>query len=218
MSRGFAAANVTASESDHVRPLDFVELALDSGVVRAHNGVGTFSWGGNDWVGLGAFLSMAPIEEDDDGSAKRFWVRLNAFDDAILAEALTEEVYKRQVTVYTGFLDDSGALAADPHDSMWSGFGDSMLIHYGDESFIALDCELEVALDHVPNGGRFNDEDQQRRFSGDTGFEFLDQQIDSRVHWGPGGATVVMGVSATGVRNIDRGGVRPEDRTRRTSR
>jgi len=195
VSRGFVAANVTAASSSHVRPIDFAEVAFDSGTVRAHNGVGTITWGGNDWLGAGSFLSMGPIEEGDDAVARRFWIRLNGFDSAVLAEALTQEVYKRAVTVYTGFIGDDGALVADPHSSIWSGFADSMPIVYGEQSHIVLECELEVARDHVANGSLFTDEDQQKRYSGDTGFEYLDQMIDARIHWGPNGRSVQFGVS-----------------------
>ncbi len=200
MSRSLAAANVTASEAAHVRPIDFAEIQFDSGTLRIHNGLGDITWNSLLWTGAGGLVGLGPIIEATDSAPRRFWMQLNAVDSSVLTEALEQEVYRRLVTVYTGFLNAAGVLVTDPHDNMYSGFADGMPVSVGGPiDSIRLECELEVALDHRANGARFTDEDQQDLYSGDTGFEYLPQMIQARPHWGPGGHSVNFGVSVGAV-------------------
>lgn len=198
MSRGLAAANLTAAQALHVRPLFFVELQFDTATMYVHNGVGSYVWGGQTWQGLGAMGTVSAIESGADLTAYGVKMELYAFDPTVLAEASNEAVYKRAVKIYQGFLNENGALVADPH-VIWSGFGDHMSISLGGESdTVTLACESELAFLDRANGARFTDEDQQQRYSGDTAFRYLPQMVDAMVIWGPGGQFTRFGSSGSG--------------------
>lgn len=193
MSRGLASTNITASQAAHVIPVLFVEIVFDSQTLRIHDHVGPITWGGNTFLGGGAFVEMSPIEESDDRTPYRVWMRLNALNQAIVDEALGTEVYQRPATVYLGFLNEHGALVADPDewDSFWC---DNFEFHFGEDvSTITLNAESDLARDQIANGLMFSDGDQQKLFSGDTGFQFLAQMVDARVYWGPGGREATAG-------------------------
>lgn len=201
MSRSNAAANTTASQAAHVRPITFVKLEFDSGTLRLHNGVGRYEWGLDDssppatavWTGLGAIVSISPIKENDQLSPQRVSFALNALDQTLLDELDSEELFERVVTVYWGYLGDDGALTADP-DERWRGFMDHSEISLGEVDAIHLHCESEMVRDFRANGGMFTEEDQQERYSGDVGFQYLDQMAaNPRVHWGPNGERVFFG-------------------------
>ena len=66
MTRLISNINIDASKADIVRPIYFAELFYDSGIIRVHTGVGTVTWGGNDYLGLGNFAGASDIEEDGE--------------------------------------------------------------------------------------------------------------------------------------------------------
>lgn len=192
MSRGNASANTTASLANHLRPIVFIEFQFDSGTLRLHNGIGTYTWNSQEWTGAGELGEIGPIEDSDQNSPYRVWFRLNGLNDDLLAEARAQEIFERLVIVYLGYLDDAGNLVADP-DERWRGYMDTMPISRGQVNAITLNAETELVRDFRANGSLFTDEDQQARYSGDIGFEFLDQMIDAQVQWGPGGESVRFG-------------------------
>lgn len=187
MSRGLSASNLAAAEALHVRPLFFVELVFDAATVRIHNGVGTYTWNSQSWTGLGALGSVSTLEEGIELSPYSMSLELWALDPTILAQATTEPVFNRAVTIYQGFLDESGQLIDTPH-TLWSGLGDhTALALGGDRDLVSLVCESELRFLDQANGSRFTDEDQQARYSGDVALEYLPQMVDASVVWGPGG-------------------------------
>lgn len=184
MSRGLATANATASTQNHVRPLLFVELQFAGGTSYLHNGLGTYSWGGHSWLGYGALGSIGPIEEGDTLSPYAVELTLSGVDSTLLTQAQTADIFERRVIIYIGFIDDNGALTADP-DELWSGSMEHMTISLGGEvDSITLTAESELIAHSFANGALFTDEDQQKRYSGDTFFEFQDQIQKARVQWG----------------------------------
>lgn len=192
MSRGLSSLNATAASQRHVRPITFLELQFASGTLRLHNGVGTYTWGGQTWIGVGNLGTMSDVEETDELSAYRVSYQLSGINSAILTEALGEQIYERLVIRYEGFIDDNGALVDTPHE-LRRDFMDTMEIaRGGDMDTITLHCESEHIRDTRAPGGMFSDEDQQVLFSGDTGFQFLPQMIDAQIHWGPGGDRVTF--------------------------
>jgi hypothetical protein len=184
---------VNAAKAAHVRPIVFLELQFVSGTVRLHNAVGTYTWGGQDWLGVGALGEIAPVEEADGQSPYRIAYRLNGLNSTILQEAINEEVFERLAIRYDGFIGDDGKLVADP-DETRRDLMDTMEVIRGDEmEGVVLNCESELVRDTQAPGGLFTDEDQQALYSGDTGFKYLAQMIDAKVHWGPGGIGVRFG-------------------------
>jgi hypothetical protein len=68
MSRGFPAAVATALAQQHVAIVSFAKLEFPSGTVYVHNSLGTYTWGGQDWLGVGDLGSISQVEEGLDVS------------------------------------------------------------------------------------------------------------------------------------------------------
>jgi hypothetical protein len=196
MTRGLSAGNLSAIAQSHIRPIVFVKLEFDGGTEYVHNAVGTFTWGSQTWTGIGAVGQISALEEGLDLSPFGVTMQLNALNPDLMAIATGEEVFNRRVTIYIGYLDENGALVADPQER-WSGYMDHVSIRLGGEDGIMLQCENDFRFFDRANGSLFTDEDQQRRYPGDVFFEFLDQMIDAQITWGPGGGTSRLGVPAT---------------------
>ena len=63
MSRGFPSNVLTALSSDHVALVTFAKLEFPSGTLYLHNSLGTYTWGGNDWLGTGDLGEISQLEE-----------------------------------------------------------------------------------------------------------------------------------------------------------
>jgi len=189
VSRGLAAANVTASEASHVRPVRFIEIRLGAGTQYLHNAVGPYTWGGHTWDGIGDLAAISPIEEGEDLTPFAVRYTLSGINSSFLLAAQGIQIYRRRVIDYIGFIGDDGLLVADPGE-IWSGAMQTMPISLGGGvDAITLNAETELISHRQANGSLFTDEDQQKRFSGDKAFEFLPQIQDARIQWGPNGAS-----------------------------
>lgn len=182
MSRDLTSAAITEIGGTHVRPVMFAMLDFDSGTLYLHDGIGTYTWGGHDWVGLGDFGGVELIEEGEDATPYAVRLRLSGIDTAIAAEALGESYYLRDVALYVGFLNASNVLVDTP-DTIWTGQMDVMDVQAGAESAILLTCESYLAkLDRI--GGRlFSDAELRGTYSTDTFFKYLPRMQELKLIW-----------------------------------
>ena len=197
MSRNLASNTATSYAASHVNPILFVKLDFDSalpnetGTIRLHNGIGTYTWDANDgagnqsWYGTGNLGQISTIEEGDKVSPYNIELTLSGLDATIVTEAVTETYYQRPVTLYIGALNDSDQLVATP-DVIWTGFIDTMNAVLGgsDGDSVRLVAESELAMfDRSPNL-LYTNAQQQSDSSGDTFFTHLQEMEDITLDWG----------------------------------
>jgi hypothetical protein len=188
MSRDINAALLTASTDEVFRPVVFVDLGFDSGTVYVHNGIGTITWGGNPYLGVGDFGAIDAIDEGPDISPYSITLMLSGLDSSLMDEAENQDYYLRPIAIYLGGLDADGALVADP-DEIWSGFMDVMEYVIGSENAIKLTCESAMAVFDRVNASLYTNESQQAAHTGDTIFEYLTQMQDAKLNWNGKGVT-----------------------------
>ena len=186
MSRGLSTAIVNALKDDVVRPVTFARLDFSSSTLYLHDSIGTFTWGGNDWLGVGDFGSVSAIEEGTDISPYSITLTLSGLDSTIadIGSAGTEDYYLRDVDIYLGLLDEDEALIEDP-SPIWSGFMDVMTLVTGTQSnnSIALTCESELAKIDRSADLKYTHVQQQRVNSNDLFFEYLHEIEGVKILW-----------------------------------
>lgn len=191
MSRGLSTAIVNALKADVVRPVTFAKLSFSSSTLYLHDSIGTFTWGGNDWLGLGDFGSISQIEEGSDISPYNITLTLSGLDSTIsdIGSAGTEDYYLRDVDIYLGLLDADEDLIEDPN-LIWSGFMDVMTLVTGsDNNSIQLSCESELAkIDRSANLKYTHVQqqrvgDEQSPSVNDKFFEYLHEIEGVKILW-----------------------------------
>lgn len=182
MGRAISAALITASTSDIFRPVVFLDLNFDSGMVCAHNDIGTLTFGGNDYLGVGDFGHIEAVKEGPLLSPYSIALLLSGMDSDMMDEAENQDYFLREATIYVGGLDGDGALVDDP-DEIWSGFMDHMAYTIGAQNLIKLTCESAMAIFDRSNGKRNSNEQQQLDHSGDLLFEYVHLMEDAKVVW-----------------------------------
>ena len=184
MSRSFSASVKNALKSNTVRIVMFAELDFSSGILYVHDGIGTYTWGSEDWLGVGDFGSISSIEEGSEVSPYSINLTLSALDTTMAGAALTEDYFMRDVTVYMGILDEDDALIDTPVQ-VWAGFMDVMTITAGSSGgdSITLIAESELSKFDRSRNLKYTHANQQKKDSTDLFFEFLKDIEGVKVRW-----------------------------------
>ena len=199
MSRGFPSNVLTALSAQHVALVTFAKLEFPSGNLYLHNSIGTYTWGGEDWLGTGDLGEISEIEEGADVSPYKITLSLSGLDPDISAAALTEDYYLQPVTVYLGVLDFSDDLIADP-TIVWEGAMDQMTVSVGAESgdVISLTAESELARFNKASNLKYTNAQLQKDFSGDLGFDLMADIDGAKLRWGDAASNAIIGTPRPG--------------------
>ena len=199
MSRGFSSAINTALQSSTVRLVTFADLDFASGNLYVHDGLGTYTWGGNNWLGVGDFGGISSVEEGTEVSPYSLNLTLSGLDAGLVATALTENYFMRNVKVYLGLLDANDALIETPNQ-IWSGFMDVMSITAGASGgdSISLTCESELGKFDRSSNLKYTHANQQKKDSTDLFFEFLKDIEGVKISWGKAGSGTGVGGNSGG--------------------
>jgi hypothetical protein len=183
MSRDLTAAVQSAVISDTVRPCRLFYADFESGPIYLHDGVGTLTWDGNNYSGVGHYGGISQVEEDSEQSASAVSFYLTGIDSSLISTALGEHYQGRDIVSYIAFLNPDGQIILDPVIE-FKGRMDNMDIRLGKTATIELRAADERADWDRPRIGRWNNADQHARFPDDKGFEFAEETNNKEIRWG----------------------------------
>lgn len=184
MSRGLSGPNQAQVALDHVTEVTLVKLDFDS-PVYIHSGIGTITYNLDDYLGVGKLGAVSNTTEREQPTPTALKLSLSGVDAGLVSEALDAGNFGDRVEVYVGFRADDGTLVDDPIP-VWAGTYDYARATGGQNNVIELTCQHDLAVLNKVQGGRFSDEDQQLRYSGDTGFQFVSNMAGLKLTWGGG--------------------------------
>ena len=191
MSRDISAANLTEINAAHLHQIIMVKLEFDT-PLYIHSGIGTIIYNANSYLGVGQFGNVSNMTETEVLRPTSLTLSLSGVDSNLITEALDSGDYGDVITIYNGYRQDDGTLVADPL-LIWRGFFDFASISQGDQSIVSITVQHDLAILNEIDGSRFTDEDQQVRFSGDIGFEYVADMAGLKLLWG--GRVVIAGES-----------------------
>lgn len=179
-----SSTNQSTAEAAHLEHVHFVALDVPSGYVRLHTRIGTVTWGGNSWLGVGKLGDISDIDEDAMLRPSGVTVTLTGVDSDLITSAMTEKYHGRAIAVYEGFLNTSTmALVADP-EIKFSGLMDYMSITLGEGTgSISIQAEGELARWQRHNNSLYTHESQQALYSGDRGFDQIPYTMNRKIDW-----------------------------------
>jgi len=184
VTRTIDVATQAASEADTIQPVYFVKLEFDSADVNFHSQIGDITFAGDTYTGTGRLGGIDQVNEDSELARTPINVTLSGIPTDLVAILLNEQYQSRPATVYLGFLDlTTRVLVADPI-VLYRGLMDTPTIQQGPTLSISLSIESRFAQWDRPLSRRYNNADQQARFPGDKGLEFVEQATDKQIPWG----------------------------------
>ena len=184
MSREIGSTNTASAEGASVEPVALLKLDLDD-PVYAHSGVGVIEYDGNDYIGVGLLGSVTAPSETDELGPQPVTFGMSQIDANLMQYAMSAANYGDEATLYRGYRQDDGTLVSDPY-IVWAGTVESTGAKVGPGGQIGITCNHDLAaLDQI-NGGRYTDEDQQDKYSGDKFFSHIADIPTLKLLWGGG--------------------------------
>ena len=183
MTRGWSAANQTAIAADVVRPVNLVKIEFATGTIYYSDSDRDIVFDGFTYLGTGTLAGFSSVEEGNEIQTYTITLSLSGIPSNVISLALTEDFQNRFCTMYTGFLNDSYALIADPIE-MFKGRINQMNLESGDTSTVSLTVESRLVDWERPRVRRYNNSDQQVEYASDKGFEFVPQMVEKELIWG----------------------------------
>ena len=184
MSRGLSAANQTEVAATHLQEVTLVKFEFDTPAYM-HNGMGTITFDGNDYLGVGDFSTSGGSRESESLGPLTMTYTLSAVDSTLLAEAVDSGNFGDVITEYIGYRNDDGTLVADPWIAN-KGKYDHASISLGTDNSITITAHHDLAVLAEIDGRKFSDEDQQAEYTGDLGLEHAVAAEFVRLVWGGG--------------------------------
>lgn len=177
----------TAVASDVVAPFVAFYGDFPSAPVRIWSGVGTLTFGGNNYSGMGEFLSADVVQEAIDGAAAGISVTLSGIPSGVFDPVTIDHYHGRAATMYLGcFNPDTGSVLADPI-TLFAGSMDSDEVKDdGSTSTVTIRAEHRLADLLRKRNYRYTQESHHalRGATTDLGFEFVPSLQESQIQWG----------------------------------
>jgi hypothetical protein len=189
MTRDLSATNEAAAQANVIAPVLFLDLGFDSGTVRVHSWTGSITWGGNTYSGVGQFGQVTPVEEDSELSRTPITLTLSGIpldgeDSELISAVLNEHYQGRTATLYLGYLDTDTLQLQDDPFILYRGRIDVPDIDDDETLTVSISVESRFAAWDRPNISRYNNADQQSRYPGDLGLQYVEQSTEKQIAWG----------------------------------
>ena len=182
MSRDLSTAVNAALAAEHVPYVMFVYLATDN-PLRITNAPYTINWSGHDWIGAGLLGSIGEVEEGSDLQMYGISLTLSGIPPEYISTALGSHYQGRACQVWLAPLNAAMQIITDPI-MVFSGRLDVMSVELGQTATITVTAESRLTDWNRPKISRYTHEDQQLRYPGDKGLEFVAKTAEMELVWG----------------------------------
>lgn len=174
-----------------VRLSYLVFLDFDAEPMRLWTGYGQIVSGGFTWTGVGGLGSISGLEQAVNGEAPETTLILSGVDSDIVRltrDEFTAKARNKLVRVYVQFhneIDDTPLTLYDDPYPIWSGRMKTARFELQSEGVRRINVAVEslFALRSRPNSSMYTSSDQQQRFAGDKGFDYVPTLLNKVVTW-----------------------------------
>lgn len=169
------------------RPLLLLaEIDHPDGLVRAHTGVGTITFKGHDWLGVGIFGSVGPVTISTETVIQEVAFELSGIEPTEeTLQFLNANVRNREATVWLAAIGGDGQIVRDPYELMRAqlDYQTQEADHESGEVKISIVARsgfytLERAIDEA-----WTAEDQARLYPSDTGLDLITSLQSKEILW-----------------------------------
>jgi hypothetical protein len=169
-----AALLVRIQAGEQIPLVQLVEMQLTSTIYLTTAGH-QLSWNGHTWLPAG--LGSVEAIEDASGEVQALQFAMPGVTSEQLAIALVEPVEGKTVRVYDALVDPGTGLVADAVLA-WAGTLNVPGIEDGPTATVLVSAEHRGMLALRPKPTRYTNDEQQRRYPGDTSLD-IDPATDA---------------------------------------
>ncbi len=182
MSRNLTAPMIQGITAVNVSLCFLVDLTLTTGVTHIWSGVGSVSYNGNTYVGVGSLGSIGDITEGTDVKAQGTSIALSGIDPSLMADSLNDIQLAAPCTIWLATFSGGTITAAY---QLYVGTVDRPVMPIGPKSMqISLALENMLLNLQRPNMRRYTSPDQRIYYPDDIGFHWVESLNDLALVWG----------------------------------
>ena len=184
MTRSLGTDFTNALSADEVQPFFAVEMDFSGGAIRLWTGYGDITIGGDTYTGAADFMKIGTVDETTEIKATGINVMLSGIPSSLLSAALSESYQGRDITMYFGTLDNTGAINDTPY-VLFKGSMDVMNIAESNETAtVSITGESRLIDLEIARERRYTSEDQKIDYPNDKGLEFVADLQQKQILWG----------------------------------
>lgn len=172
---------ITALESGVFRMAFLVRLEFDT-PIRFSSLYESRTFGDYTYTGGGNLGSISSFKENTDLEPNNYEVSLSGVNQATLSAVGGSDYLNRVAVCEVVMLDESGNSLGDPM-TYFVGFVDEVKFTYAKRASIKVTVRDRLADWNRVKIERNVNADQQARYTGDKGFEFVSQVADKKIIW-----------------------------------
>ncbi len=182
MARNLSTQMIQAITSNEVVPCILVDLTLTTGVTHIWSGVGSISYNGNTYAGVGSLGSIGDVTEGVDVKAEGTSITLSGIDPSLMQDSLNDIQLGAPVTLWFAIFENGAITAAQV---LYTGTVDRPVIPVSPESIsITLALENRMLNLQRPSNRRYTSSDQRYLYPDDIGFHWVELLSDMALRWG----------------------------------
>ena len=182
MARNLPSPMIAGITSNSPMPCLLLDLTLVTGVQYVWSGVGTVTYNGNSYTGVGSFGSIGDIVEGTDVKADGTTVTLSGIDPKLMNDCLNEIQLGAPVTLWFALFSAGVIATATP---LFVGTVDKPMIPIRPDT-LAITLNLENRMINLQRASnrRYTSGDQQYYYADDCGFHWVETLNDAAWVWG----------------------------------
>lgn len=175
---------LAAATASTIHPVLFLKAEFDDGDVAIHSELGTLTFGGDDYTGVGILASVSSAEEVSDLSLTQISLTLSGLPLTLVSILFNQQYQGRLATLYLGYLDLTTRVLVDTPTVLFRGLIDTADFEQGSTFAVSISIGSRFAAWNNPQTRRYNNADQQNRYPTDKGLQFIEQTTHKTVIWG----------------------------------
>jgi hypothetical protein len=189
MARDLTADFKVEIEGKLVRPIVFVFLDFVADPIYVWSGVGTVSWNGHSWLGVGNLGGVSAVQETADTIAQNITLSLSGIPTEYLSDVINAVQQNTDVQVWFGFLAEDNSIVADPYQVFWGHIDVPTVTEGADTSTVSITCENPLIDLQRSANRRYTPDDQKIDYPTDKGFEYVASIQEWDGTWGKAGGS-----------------------------
>ncbi len=156
-----------------------------SGDAYMWSGVGTLTWNGFDWTGMGTLGTIAPIEHSSQIAIQEIQFTLTGADPTEV-QKLSDDVCNRSGAAWLACLDERGNVVADPFQIVDSQL-DFQSEKIDDDGTATIQITARTGFYTLERAANdvWSAEDQRKTYPDDSGLDLISKLLNQELVWAP---------------------------------
>ena len=185
MAKTLSTNNTNVLDDQVIIPVHFLTINYTSGTLFLNTSDRNFTISGNNFIGGSGIATISSIEETQELQATGIKLTVSGVASSNISIALTENYKNVDATLQLGFLNTTTYALIDTPFTIFKGKVDTQDIQVdSDTATIVIEIENRLIDWERSRIRRYTNQDQQQKFSGDKGLEFIQELQEKEIFWG----------------------------------